>query len=272
MNPFEKIFNYQIISRLDDAGAFMATAHERAWLKTVLAHPAASQAFTAGTLAKLESLLEPDEAIDAHPHLIEKARSREKQVYHPLLGRIRRLILNRHGIRLSYSVRGDRIFSDQLGVPYKLEYSMVKREWYLLWHRVRHHTLMKTKLDKILFITGADISHERVDRMLERTRLTLESRKTEVLIEIIPLYNRELSRILYAFSCFEKEVAYDADRKLYTVKVCLPGEEIEYLLSKLRFLGKRVRVLEGDYVKKRMVEASTKALERYGVLEANEEV
>lgn len=112
---------------------------------------------------------------------------------------------------------------------------MVKREWYLLWHRVRHHALMKTKLDKILFIAEADISHERVDRMLERTRLTLESRKTQVLIEILPMYNRELSRILYAFSCFEKEVAYDADRNLYTVKVCLLGEEIEYLLSKLRF-------------------------------------
>ncbi|MNU02718.1 hypothetical protein D3C72_2465080 [compost metagenome] len=48
---------------------------------------------------------------------------------------------------------------------------------------------------------------------------------------------------------------------------------MEYLLSKIRFLGKRVRVNEGDYLKRRMLEASTKALERYGVATAtvNEE-
>ncbi|MFD1954822.1 hypothetical protein ACFSL6_11770 [Paenibacillus thailandensis] len=49
------------------------------------------------------------------------------------------------------------------------------------------------------------------------------------------------------------------------VKVKLLEDEQEYLLSKIRFLGKRVRVVEGDYLKKRMLEASRKALERYGV-------
>ncbi|MNC50659.1 hypothetical protein D3C75_999140 [compost metagenome] len=42
------------------------------------------------------------------------------------------------------------------------------------------------------------------------------------------------------------------------------GDQAEYLLSKIRFLGKRVRVVEGDYLKRRMLEASTKALDRYG--------
>ncbi|MNU09300.1 hypothetical protein D3C72_2557860 [compost metagenome] len=50
------------------------------------------------------------------------------------------------------------------------------------------------------------------------------------------------------------------------------GDDFEYLLSKIRFLGKRVRVAEGDYLKKRMLEASTKALERYGVDAESEEL
>ncbi|MCJ8012193.1 WYL domain-containing protein [Paenibacillus sp. KQZ6P-2] len=266
MNLFEKIFNYQIISRLDDTGTFMVTAHERSWLKAMLQHPVASDAFTPETMDKLKSMLTKDEQMETSAHLIEKARSREKQVYHPLLRPLRRLIMNRSGIRITHCLRSGKVYSNQLGVPYRLEYSMVKREWYLLWHHVRNRAFMSTKLDKIISVTEEALPIERVNGILERIGQTLDNRKTEVLIEIIPHYNPELSRILYALSCFEKEVQYDAQQDTYTVEVCLLGEEKEYLLSKLRFLGKRVRVLEGNYVKKRMLEASTKALERYGVL------
>ncbi|BFH65726.1 WYL domain-containing protein [Paenibacillus azoreducens] len=271
MNLFEKIFNYQIISRLDGSGTFMVTAHERAWLAAMLQHPAASGAFTPKTLIKLRSLLEQDEPLDTSSHLIEKARSREKQVYHPLLRPLRRLIMNRSGIRITHCLKNGKIYSNQLAVPYRLEYSMVKREWYLLWHHIRNHAFMSTKLDKIISVTETDLPLERVNDIFERISQTLEGRKTEVLIEIIPQYNEELSRILYALSCFEKEVQYDAQQDSYTVKVCLLGEEQEFLLSKLRFLGKRVKVLEGHYVKKRMFEASTKALERYGALDTVKE-
>lgn len=88
-----------------------------------------------------------------------------------------------------------------------------------------------------------------------------------MLVQIMPQYNQELSRILYALCCFDKKVQCDVQADTYTVKVCVMGDEKEFLLSKLRFLGKRVRVLEGDYVKRRMLEASVKALERYGVVE-----
>ena len=128
MNLFEKIFNHQILSRLEDSGTFMVTSHERAWLKTMLAHPAATAAFTPETLAKLRAILEQDEAMDIGGHLIEKARSREKQVHHPLLRPLRRLILARSGLRITYEVKNGRINADQPGFPYKLEYSMVKRD------------------------------------------------------------------------------------------------------------------------------------------------
>ncbi len=85
MNLFEKIFNHQILSRLEDSGTYMVTSHERAWLKTMLEHPAAGEAFTGDTLGKLRSLLASDEAMDVSNHLIEKACSMEKQIYHPLL-------------------------------------------------------------------------------------------------------------------------------------------------------------------------------------------
>lgn len=270
MNLFEKIFNYQIISRLGDSGTFMVTSHERAWLKTMLAHPAAAGAFTAETLDKLRSLLEHDPIMDTADYLIEKARSLEKQVYHPLLRHLRRYITNKNGICITYAIKGGRINADHAGLPYKLEYSMVKREWYLLWYHIRRQAFMSTRLMNIVSVTAEAIQPTDADRIHQVIGQTLDSRKTEVLVEVVRLYNKELSRILYAFSCFEKDVEYDADNDRYQVRILLLGDDSEYLLSKIRFLGKRVKVVEGEYLKKRMLESSAKALERYGVMKSEE--
>lgn len=85
MNPFEKIFNFQIISRLEEAGSLALTSQERSWLRTMLGHPAAAEAFSMETLRKLNFLLEAEASIEVREIIIEKARSKERQVYHPLL-------------------------------------------------------------------------------------------------------------------------------------------------------------------------------------------
>ncbi|MGO4496713.1 WYL domain-containing protein [Paenibacillus sp. 2RAB27] len=271
MNLFEKIFNYQIISRLEDSGTFMVTSHERAWLKTMLCHPAADEAFTPDTLGKLRAILQQDPVMDTSDHLIEKARSREKQVYHPLLRTLRRFITERSGIRLTYEIKRGRIHADQSGLPYKLEYSMVKREWYLLWYDFRHHMIMRTKLDKITSVTAEALQTMDADSIQVKIKNALDARKGEAVLEVVRDYNRELSRILYALSSFEKDVAYDTENDIYRVRVVILGDEMEYLLSKIRFLGKRVRVIEGDFMKRRMLESATKALARYGVSSVDEE-
>lgn len=272
MNLFEKIFNYQIISRLEDSGTFMVTSHERAWLKTMLGHPAADEAFTPDTLGKLRSILGEEQVMDTSDHLIEKARSREKQVYHPLLRSLRRLITEKSGIRMTYEIKGGRLHPDQSGMPYKLEYSMVKREWYLLWFHLRHHTFMRTKLDKIASVAAEALQTLDAESILVKIKHALDARKGEAVLEVVRDYNRELSRILYALSSFEKDVEFDSENDLYRVRICLFGDETEYLLSKIRFLGKRVRVIEGDFLKRRMLESSTKALARYGVSSVGEEL
>jgi len=265
MNLFEKIFNYQIISRLEDSGAFMVTSHERAWLKMMLQHPAAIDAFSADTLEKLQSLLVGDDPMDTGEHLLEKARSLEKQVYHPLLRPLRRFIMNKQGIRITYRIKGGREYSDQSGIPYRLEYSMVKREWYLLWHHSRHRSFMSTRLHNIIAVSKESVPSTRIERTLAFMEHTLEGRRETAVIQVVQAYNPELSRILYAFSCFEKHVHYDEEANLYHIHVSFLGDESEYVLSKIRFLGKRVRVVDNDYFIRRMLESSTKALERYGI-------
>ncbi|TVX94694.1 WYL domain-containing protein [Paenibacillus agilis] len=265
MNPFEKIFNYQLLTRLEDTGTFVVTAHERSWLKTMLEHPEANEAFTANTLLKLKQMLSTDIFMDTSEYLIEKARSQEKHVYHPLLRPLRRLISDRKGMKISFIVKDGRKNVEQRGFPYKLEYSMVKREWYLLWFHMRHRAFMSTKIDQITSFSEQPISPETAEQILEKLSLIQHARKTEVYIEVVRDYNQELSRIMYAFSCFEKAVDYDEEQDKYHVRIRLLRDEYEFLLSKIRFLGKRVRVIKGDYLKKRMLEASTKTLARYGI-------
>ncbi|UUZ92394.1 WYL domain-containing protein [Paenibacillus sp. P25] len=178
---------------------------------------------------------------------------------------LRRAIMSRRAVRLTYSVKGNRTHAGQSGFPYRLEYSMVKREWYLIWYHLRHHALMITKLDNIVSAVEEDLRSTDPAQLLEKIERMIESGRETAVIEVVNSYNRELSRILYAFSCFEKEVAYDSEKDTYTVHLTFLANEREYVLSKIRFLGKRVRIIEGDYLRKRMLESSVKALERYGV-------
>ncbi|REE55389.1 WYL domain-containing protein [Paenibacillus taihuensis] len=274
MNPFEKIFNYQVISRLEDSGTFMVTSHERAWLKLMLQHPAAEAAFAAETLEKLQAILSEDVSLAVKEHLIEKARSEEKQVYHPLLRSLSRYITERVALSLTFSIRDGSQYNAHVGVPYKLEYSMVKRKWYLLWYNVRKRAYMSTKLAKIVSVVVADLEPQHVQRALSSIHDRLSKRKDSAVIEVMPTYNRELSRILYAFSCFEKTVDYDEDAGVYAIRLSFLSDEREYVLSKIRFLGRRIRVREGDYLRGRMLESSRKALGRYAeaaVLDADSE-
>ncbi|UKS24454.1 WYL domain-containing protein [Paenibacillus sp. HWE-109] len=263
MNLFEKIFNYQMMMRLENSGTFMITSQERIWLKTMLNHPSASLAFTPVTLDKLQSALSGEQTLDLSEAFLEKARSREKHVYHPQLRALRRFIAKQSAIQLSYKVKDERIFHNEMAFPYKLEYSLVKREWYLLWFHMRHRAMMSTKLNKIDAIHALVISPERVRQIGADIERLLQKRQTHAKIEVVQTYNRELSRILYAFSCFEKQVDYDEQRETYTIRLTFMNNEAEYVLSKLRFLGIRVRVVESEHLQRRMLDSAQRALARY---------
>ncbi|OXM83514.1 WYL domain-containing protein [Paenibacillus rigui] len=264
MSLFEKIFNYQVLSRLEDSGTCTVTHHERSWLKTMLNHPSAADAFTAATMDKLRALLHEDSPLALSVGFTEKARSEERQVYHPHLRPLRKQIAAQNAILMSYRIKGGRLVSDQPGFPYKLEYSMVKREWYLLWYNLRNRSLMSTRLQHIAGIQPHPLPQAEADRLLAVIEELIDNQKTSAVIEVVREYNRELSRILYAFSCFEKEVEYDAVNDTYAVRLTFLQNESEYVLSKARFLGKRIRIKESGYLRSRMYESATKALQRYG--------
>ncbi|WP_405155532.1 WYL domain-containing protein [Paenibacillus sp. FSL K6-0108] len=263
MNLFEKMFNYQMMTRLNETGLFTWTSQERAWLRMMLNHPAAPEALSPDTLHKLHDMLDGEQEMDLRDYLTEKAKSEENSVFHPLLKPLRQIILQHQGFRLTGRVRNGRISSDQFGFPYKLEYSMVKKEWYVLWYAPLYSKLMSTKLHSITAVEAQLLQPEAASEYADKIAILTEKRKTTVTIEVLPEFNQELSRILYAFSCFEKQVEYVEAEQTYRIELTIPRNEVDYVLSKMRFLGKRVRIADNAALRERMSETAAKVLARY---------
>ncbi|MGF9697462.1 WYL domain-containing protein [Paenibacillus sp. MABNR03] len=263
MNLFEKMFNYQIMTRLNETGLFTWTSQERSWLRMMLNHTAAQEALTPSTYSKLQDMLDMEQDLNLQEYLTEKAKSEENSVSHPLLKPLRKIIMHQQGFRLTGRVRNGQIIQDQFGFPYKLEYSMVKKEWYVLWYAPRFGKLMSTKLRSIITAEPQHIEPESLSQYIALIPILTEKRKTTVTIEVLPEFNQELSRILYAFSCFEKQVEYVEAQRSYRIELTIPRSEMDYVLSKMRFLGKRVRIVENAALRKRMSETAAKVLARY---------
>lgn len=153
---------------------------------------------------------------------LAKLNRKEKHAYHPLLRPVRRYIPAQMGIRISYVVRTGRVHTEHEGFPYQLEYSTIKREWYLLWYHLRQRRLMSTKLSSILSLSKEPVPTSETDRILDQLAQLKHPHKSEIVIEVIRDYNQEPSRILYAFSCFEKNVAYDEEHNTYQIQIFLP--------------------------------------------------
>ncbi|MCL6660484.1 WYL domain-containing protein [Paenibacillus amylolyticus] len=263
MNLFEKMFNYQMMTRLNETGLFTWTSQERAWLRMMLNHPAAREALSAVTLDKMHNMLNGEQDLNLQDYLTEKAKSEENSVSHPLLRQLRLIILHHQGFRLIGRVRNGRTSQDEFGFPYKLEYSMVKKEWYVLWYAPRFDKLMSTKLHSIVTMEAQPVETDTASGYTARIAAITEKRKTTITIEVLPEFNQELSRILYAFSCFEKQVEYLEAEQTYRIELTVPRNEMDYVLSKMRFLGKRVRIADHTVLQERMSETAAKALARY---------
>ncbi|MFD2671466.1 WYL domain-containing protein [Marinicrinis sediminis] len=262
MHLFEKIFNYQMMNRLTETGTQAVTTHERAWLKTMLTHPAAQGALSPELFSKLNTLLQEESVLDT-THLTQKGQSSAQPLHHPMLPKLRRMIMNEAGMELVLGNPKTKQWHHRRGLPYKLEFSLVKKEWYLLWIPLKGKGMMATKLNKIKEVHSYPLSDRLIAHLRGRCHAYMETQQKKAVIELLPRYKTELSRILYAFSCFDKKVEVALDQETYRIQLTYLPDEEEYLLSKIRFLGVRIRVVEGARLQARMLQTCTKALHVY---------
>ncbi|WP_046214470.1 WYL domain-containing protein [Paenibacillus wulumuqiensis] len=265
MNLFEKIFSYQLASRLEETATYTLTSQERAWLKMMLEQPAAASALEETTLHKIADCLLEEEIPHLQNALVEKAGAADGQTYSPLLRPLRRIMRRRQSMMIQRLNKHGQLIAPQYGVPWKLEFSMARREWYLLWYNLRTRAAMTTRLVHIQSLEEQSLPEEQYEPICQRMQEICTVERQEAVIQLLPIYNMELTRILHAFSCFDKRVEFAEDEQTYYIHLNFAANESEYMLNRLRFLGKRVRVIQGDYLKHRMRETSMKALARYGI-------
>lgn len=264
MSLFDKVHNYELSRRLASSGAIAVTGSERSWLRLMLEHPSASSFLGAAAMDKLRLLLQEDPPLKLE-HLTEKARSRERRLFSPLLPQLAGAICSRSGLKLTYEVKESGIRHHVSAYPYRLEYAMSTKEWYLLWHRFRGRPLMRTRLSYIHRAEPWQLPAGEADRLDARIASLTAKRRTTALLELLPRYNRELSRILYALSCFGQEVQYDSESGMYRIEITYFKDESGFLLQKVRFLGKRVRIIAGSGLQNELRASAMKALARYAI-------
>ena len=267
MALFEKINNHTLRQvLLSEGNPAPITRLERGWLKRVIASPAAGDLLTAELRNKLQVLLINEDPFPDTSGFIEKGNlALEYSPAGPLLGTLSTAIRDEFAVTLDYAKREGSEYKKAQAVPCRLEYSLVRREWYLLWlggqARVAklHTTALRNIRDVRLLKKCPDWEEHQ-----QHFRDCLAESEREVTLLAEECYPGALLSVLNAFSCFDATVSATKRKQELRLLVRYLADEQGYLLQKIRFLGRRVTLEGPEELRERMRGTVERVLERYG--------
>ena len=266
MALFEKINNHTLRQvLLAEGNPAPITRLERGWLKRVLASPAAEDLLSVELRNKLQELLKNEDPFPDMSGFIEKGNlALEYSPAEPLMGTLNTAIREGYAISLDYAKREGSGYKKAQAVPCRLEYSLVRREWYLLWlgGHTRSANLQTTALRNIRdarLMEKCPVWEE----YLKQYRDCLAESKREVTLLAEECYPGALLSVLNAFSCFDATVSATKKKQELRLRARYLADEQGYVLQKIRFLGRRVTVEGPEELRERMRETARRAMERY---------
>lgn len=267
MPLFEKINNHSLQQLLltTDTPVPLTTI-ERGWLKRMLDLPVAGELLSEELRDKVEELVAQEEAFPEASRLVEKGKPAEKNSpTGSFLQELRIAIRDHCAIRLSYVQSGGEKRQDICAIPCQLEFSMTRREWYLVW--LEPEMQMRRPITTPLRLVQAVQPFDAVpnwDDFMRQFQELLEKSQDTVTVLAEECYPGALLSVLNAFSCFDTKVESGKQKNTLRLSVRFQADEREYVLQKLRFLGRRVTVEAPEYFRERMRGTAEKALGRYG--------
>ena len=92
----------------------------------------------------------------------------------------------------------------------------------------------------------------------------LQASQEEAVITVEESFPGAMLSVLSSFSCFETVVSPGKQKNTLQLRVLYQTDEREYVLQKIRFLGRRVTVEAPVELRERMRQTAEKALARYG--------
>jgi predicted DNA-binding transcriptional regulator YafY len=266
MALFEKINNHTLRQVLLAAGnPAPITRLERGWLKRVLAASAADDLLSAELRNKLQVLLKREDPFPDTSGFVEKGNlALEYSPAGPLLGTLSTAIRDGFAVTLDYAKHEGSEYKKAQAIPCRQEYSLARREWYLLWlhGHARSVSLQTTALRNIRDVRIMEKCPDWEERQQQfRDCLTESEREVTLLAE--ECYPGALLSVLNAFSCFDATVSATKRKQELRLRVRYLADEQGYVLQKIRFLGRRVTVERPDELRERMRETARRAMERY---------
>lgn len=266
MALFEKINNHTLRQvLLAEGNPAPITRLERGWLKRVLAAPSAEDLLPAELRNKLRGLLKNEEPFPDTSGVVEKGSlALEYSPAGPLLGVLSTAIREELAVTLDHAKREGEGYKKAQAIPCRLEYSLVRREWYLIWlgghaGRAKLHT---TALRNIRDVRLLDKCPEWEEGQQQFRKCLAESER-EVTLLAEECYPGALLSVLNAFSCFDTTVSATKRKQELRLRLRYLADEQGYVLQKIRFLGRRVTVEGPDELRERMRETARRAVQRY---------
>lgn len=251
-------------------GPFLPTNAEKTWLFHRL-QSSSTEAFLSNELKEktFKYLEDQKHSLDLKSVTIVKGIPNIEDPPHKHLRELRRLISDKLGMTIVYSTKNNKEFSEE-GVPFKLQYNIAKKQWYLWWLRanpdledIERNRI--TPLSKIEDISEISLNRTKFTPLLNRL-IPDSSKKKKATISWEPqVESLDTYRFFHAFSSFEKDVI--ESEGYYQMHVYYYQDEEKYLLSKIRLFGPHVRVLEPLSMQKELTQSAIEVLEKYEKIE-----
>lgn len=267
MDIFQKIHNYEVqqflLSQLNKNAPLPITKIEKSWLKEMINRSDAVNYLTSETLGKLSEVLSHIDSLDSDCYVEEKRMIKSIYSATRYYRTLRDAILTQSCISIDYRLNDGEIRSEDIGIPWRLEFSLTRNEWYLLWCRDAEAVAMTVTPFRNITAVNSVIPHENYVERIQQLADVVHKSKKELQFFIQHQYNKERHRIFRIFSCFEKNINYDKEIDTYSMNVYYFVDDESYLIAKLRMLGKKVTVTGPADLLEVYISKVKAALDRY---------
>lgn len=277
---FEKIHSYQLKQDLLEEISDMfkpqfllpITKNEKAWLKSVLCANDVINFIPSDTKQKLDTVLQEYESVNIDSLLLQNPKV-DSQMFKDINKDIFQLIIKTiclgKRIQISYKTYKGGFFENVNAFPFRIEFNLKKKQWYLWWLPIDFDTkiLYPTPIHLITEVSSYYLNTAKKDKCLAKIKNLVEQERVSVVLAInnkaFKSPDEDKGRILYAFSSFDKEVKFDTENNSYEIVINYRRSEEEDVLQKIRMIGERIIVKNSPNLQRRMKETICKTLNLY---------
>lgn len=241
-----------------EAGPYLPTQAELAWLKSFLPTDIAASLLSDRTIEKLESLLKNSASLEWQDYLTKKQVPNTTIPNVPYLLLIKKVIRENNGIHITYETKAGNLLSED-GCPIEFVYNIAKKRWYIKWLKEKD-SVMTTPLDLIKDVRSIELQSSTLLKKAENYRWNRAKLKKAVIEWKPQLENMDIHRFLHAFSAFK---TFLQEGEPIAMEIYYQKEEEQFLLSKIRQFGPHVFIQSPVSLQKAMLETANRAISNY---------